>query len=245
MSVNQEHINKVESNISTQGKDQGFKNLSKEWMEKSVRNNYSYNFNWLGRPIIQYPQDMIATQEIIFNVKPDLIIETGIAHGGSLIYSASLLELMGGNGMVLGIDIDIRAHNKTAIEAHTMSKRIKMIEGSSISDQVKNEVYKYAKDKKTILVMLDSNHTYEHVLEELKIYSPLVTKGSYLVVYDSVIDDLPNDIFVDRPWGEGNGPQKSVFEFLKTNKRFEIDKKMDHKIMISVAPNGYLKCIKD
>ncbi|MDO9181961.1 MAG: cephalosporin hydroxylase family protein [Bacteriovorax sp.] len=245
MSIHNEHLKKVEENITNQGRSESFCKLSKEWMVESVRNNYSYNFSWMGRPIIQYPQDMIVTQELVFQVKPDLIIETGIAHGGSLVYSASLLELLGGDGMVLGIDIDIRQHNREAIEAHPMSKRIKMIQGSSISDEVKNQVYEFAKNKKRILVMLDSNHTYEHVLEELKIYSPLVKKGSYLMVFDSVIDDLPNDLFVDRPWGEGNGPQKSVFEFLKTNKRFEIDKKVDNKIMISVAPNGYLKCIED
>jgi len=188
---------------------------------------------------------MIVLQEIIWQVKPDLIIETGIAHGGSLIFSASMLELLGNNGQVLGIDIDIREHNRVEIEKHPMFKRITMIQGSSIDKSVVQQVYNFAKDKKQVLVALDSNHTHEHVLRELQLYSPLVTKGSYLVVFDTIIEDMPEDFFLDRPWGKGNNPKTAVWDFLKSNDRFEIDKEIENKLLITVAPDGYLKCVSD
>ena len=205
---------------------------------------YSYNFSWMGRPIIQYPQDMIAMQEIIWDVKPDLIIETGIAHGGSLIYYASLLELLG-KGEVLGIDIDIREHNRREIEKHCMYKRIKMIEGSSISNEVINHVRKIAGDKESVVVCLDSNHTHEHVLTELNLYSPLVTPGSYIVAFDTIVEDLPEGYFSQkRPWGISNNPRTAVDTFLEKNKNFQIDRLIDNKLLVSVAPGGYLKRIK-
>ena len=221
------------------------KENSTQWLTDVSRYKYSYNFSWLGRPIIQFPQDMMAMQEIIWNVKPKLIIETGIAHGGSLIFYASMLELLGGDGMVLGIDIDIREHNRVEIEKHPMSKRIKMIEGSSIAKDVVSQVYDFAKGKAPILVILDSMHTHAHVWEELKAFSPLVTKDSYLVIFDTVVEDMPDDFFQDRPWGKGNNPKTAVWEFLKSNDRFEIDKDIDGKLLITVAPDGYLKCVKD
>lgn len=205
---------------------------------------YSYNFSWMGRPIIQYPQDMIAMQEIIWGVKPDLIIETGIAHGGSLIYYASLLELIG-NGEVLGIDIDIRQHNREEIEKHPMFKRITMFEGSSVSEKMVNRVSEFAKGKEKILVVLDSNHTHEHVLDELNFYSPLVSLNSYIVVFDTIVENLPEGYFNQpRPWGIGNNPMTSVREFLKHNPGFEIDASINNKLLISVAPDGYLKRVK-
>jgi cephalosporin hydroxylase len=225
--------------------DKNFKLLTKEWFNKSCNYKYSYNFSWLGRPIIQFPQDIIAIQEIIWQATPDLIIETGIAHGGSLIFSASVLELIGRNGQVLGIDIDIREHNRIEIEKHPMFKRITMIQGSSIDEKIVQQVYDFAKGKKRVLIILDSNHTHEHVLRELQLYSPLVTKDSYLVVFDTVIEDMPEDFFPDRPWGKGNNPKTAVWEFLKTNNRFEIDKEIENKLLITVAPDGYLKCVKD
>ena len=212
---------------------------------ESNKAKYSYNFSWMGRPIIAYPQDMIAMQEIIWDIKPDLIIETGIAHGGSLAYYASLLELIGEDGLVLGIDIDIRQHNKKLIEEHSMFKRIKMIEGDSTSESVANQVYDIAKSKKTILVCLDSNHTHDHVLKELKLYANLTSLGSYCVVFDTIVEDLPNDYMPGgRPWNPGNNPKTAVFEFLNTNDDFEIDKSIDNKLLISVAPDGYLKRVK-
>lgn len=209
----------------------------------SNKAQYSYNFTWMGRPIIQYPQDMIAMQEIIWKLKPDLIIETGIAHGGSLIYYASLLELIG-HGEVLGVDIDIRAHNKTEIENHPMFKRITMIEGSSIIKETLDKVGTFTKDKKCILVSLDSNHTHEHVLQELEMYAPFVTKDSYLVAFDTIVEDLPNDYMPGRPWHQGDNPKTAVWEFLKSHPEFETDKAIDNKLLISVAPEGYLKKVK-
>jgi len=232
-------------NIKKMSKDKLLKKRTNRWISNTARYKYSYNFSWLGRPIIQFPQDIIAIQEIIWQVKPDLIIETGIAHGGSLIFYASILELLGGDRQVLGIDIDIREHNRVEIEKHPMFKRITMIEGSSIDDSVVQQVYDFAKDKKRILVTLDSNHTHNHVLKELQLYSPLVTKGSYLVVFDTIIEDMPEGSFPDRPWGKGNNPKTAVLEFLRTNDRFKIDKEIDSKLLITVAPDGYLKCIKD
>jgi cephalosporin hydroxylase len=198
----------------------------------------------MGRPIIAYPQDMVAMQEIIWEVKPDLIIEAGIAHGGSIVYYASLLELIGGDGLVLGIDIDIRKHNRDLIEAHPMMKRIQMIEGSSIAPEIAAQVYEVAKNKKRIMVCLDSNHTHDHVLNELKLYAPLTTVGSYCVVFDTVVEDLPKSQYNDRPWDVGNNPKTAVFEYLKENSDFEINKSIDNKLLISVAPDGYLKRVK-
>jgi len=230
--------------IKANKKNDSLISAAKSFIKESTLPKYSYNFTWLGRPIIQYPQDMIAMQEIIWQVKPDLIIETGIAHGGSLIFYASMLELLGNNGQVLGIDIDIREHNRVKIEKHPMYKRITMIEGSSIDENVVQNVRDFAKDKKRVLVALDSMHTHDHVLKELELYSPLVTKGSYIVVFDTIIEDMPNNFFPDRPWGKGNNPKTAVWEFMKNNDRFEIDKKIENKLLITVAPDGYLICIK-
>ena len=218
---------------------------AQEYLQESCAIKYSYNFSWMGRPIIQYPEDIVAMQEIIWKVKPDLIIETGIAHGGSIIFSASMLELLGGdNREVIGLDIDIRAHNRKEIEAHPMFKRITMFEGDSTSPEIAKQVYDIAKKHEKILVCLDSNHTHDHVLKELKLYAPLVTAGSYCVVFDTVIEDLPDDMFPDRPWGHGNNPKTAVHEYLKDHPEFIIDKSIEQKLLVTVAPNGYLKRIE-
>jgi cephalosporin hydroxylase len=235
------------------------KNLNlaaQRFVAESILPQYSYNFQWLGRPIIQYPQDIVAMEEIIWRVRPDLIIETGIAHGGSLIFSASMLALLDvcdaieqkksidpskSSRKVLAVDIDIRAHNREAIEAHPMVSRIQMIQGSSIAPDIVDQVKKIAADYRTVLVCLDSNHTHEHVLAELKAYGPLVTKGSYCVVFDTIVEDLPRELFPDRPWGPGDNPKTAVLEFLKSHPEFQIDKSIDHKLLISVAPDGFLK----
>ena len=231
--------------IIKQSQDSEAKSLTRGWFNKMNEHKYSYNFTWMGRPIIAYPQDMVAMQEIIWDIKPDLIIEAGIAHGGSLIYYASLLELIGGEGIVIGMDIDIRKHNRELIESHPMMKRIKMIEGDSTSEMVAEQVYEIAGKKNKILVCLDSNHTHDHVLKELNLYAKLVSVGSYCVVFDTVIEDLPNDFeWKERNWGVGNNPKTAVFEFLKNNDDFQIDKSIDNKILISVAPDGYLKRMK-
>jgi cephalosporin hydroxylase len=228
--------------IVNQGVSGGLKTAAEQFTLESINTEYSYNFSWMGRPIIQYPQDMIAMQEIIWQLQPDLIIETGIAHGGSLIYYASILELIG-KGNVLGIDVDIREHNRKEIERHPMFKRIKMIEGSSVSNEVLNKVKEAALDKKTVIVCLDSNHTHDHVLREMELYSPFVTKDSYLVVFDTIVEDLPDGTVKGRPWGKGDNPKTAVREFLRHHEDFVIDKAIDNKLMISVAPDGYLKKI--
>jgi cephalosporin hydroxylase len=231
--------------IAHMGADKDALSLTNDWLVTTAKHEYSYHFSWMGVPIIQYPQDIVATQEIIWEVKPDLIIETGIAHGGSIIYYASLFEMMGiVDGHVLGIDIDIREHNRQAIEAHPLFKRITMFEGSSIDDSMIQQVRDFAKGKKRILVILDSHHTHDHVLKELELYSPLVTKDSYLIAFDTVVEDMPEDFFPNRDWGKGNNPKTAVHKFLQTNDRFEIDKQIQNKLLITVAPDGYLKCIK-
>jgi len=248
MNAIEEFKQEKKKNIELLG-DDSFKQLGVDFVQKTALQNYSYNFEWLGRPIIQFPQDMVALQEIIWNVKPDLIIETGIAHGGSLIFSSSMLMLLEGcnlieNGRVLGIDIDIREHNKQAILEHPLSTKITMIEGSSIEKSVIDQVHAFAKGAKTILVLLDSNHTHEHVLKELEAYSALVTNDSYCIVYDTGIEDMPEDSFPNRPWGKGNNPKTAVLEFLSTNDNFQCDYEIENKLLITVAPNGYLRKIK-
>ena len=238
-----EFIEERKQRVNSNATNQALQNAAKAFNLASNSSQYSYNFSWMGRPIIQYPQDMLAMQEIIWEIKPDLIIETGIAHGGSLIYYASLLELIG-DGEILGVDIDIRAHNKIEIEKHPMFKRIKMIEGSSVSSDTISKVAEIAKGKKRVLVTLDSNHTHEHVLQELNLYAPFVTEGSYLVCFDTIVEDLPNDYLPGRAWSQGDNPKTAVWEFLKSNADFEIDKQIDNKLLISVAPDGYLKRVK-
>lgn len=202
---------------------------------------WSYNFSWLGRPVIQFPPDLIAIQELIFTVRPDLVIETGIAHGGSLIHSASILELLGGEGRVLGVDIDIRPHNRAAIDAHPMRKRIDMIEGSSVDESVAARVKAAASGRERVLVILDSMHTHDHVLKELQLYAPLATAGSYCVVLDTIIEDLPADAFPDRPWGKGNNPKTAVWAFVKRDPRFAIDREFEARLLLSSAPDGFLR----
>ena len=234
-----------QENIRKLGQSEYLRALSMKWVAEVSRHKYSYHFTWLGRPVIQFPQDLVAMQEIIWRIRPSLIIETGVARGGSLIFYASLLELLGGDGRVVGIDIEIREHNRREIENHQLSRRIDLVEGSSVDPAVIETVYKMAGDQKPILVVLDSNHTREHVLKELEAYSPLVTRDSYLVVFDTVIEEMPEDFFPDRPWGKGDNPKTAVDEFLRSTDRFTVDEEYDGKLLITVAPGGYLRCIKD
>ncbi|MFW5863307.1 MAG: cephalosporin hydroxylase family protein [Desulfohalobiaceae bacterium] len=242
--------------IQSYSQDQEFQDLSRNWLQESMRRRYVYNFNWLGRPIIQQPSDVFALQEIIFAVQPELIIETGIAHGGSLIFSASMLELVascgGPQGEVLGVDIEIRPHNREAIQAHPMFSRIQMIEGSSIDPEVTDLIREQARDKSAVLVILDSNHTHEHVLAELEAYAPLVTPGSYCVVFDTFVEDIKEDLFPDRPWSQGNNPKTAVAEYLhllQQEGRTGLDGKALHllqdqdmqaRLQITCAPGGFL-----
>ena len=236
----------VQQRINAYEKNEELKASARGFLIASIKTGYSYNFSWLGRPIIQYPQDIIAMQEIIWQVQPDLIIEAGIAHGGSLILYASMLELNAACGgpqdaKVLGIDIEIRSHNRKAIEEHPMFRRISMIEGSSVAPDVIAQVKEKARGRERVLVCLDSNHTHAHVLAELEAYAPLTTIGSYCVVFDTIIEDMPAGLFPDRPWGPGNNPKTAVREYLKTHREFIIDKGIEHKLLITVAPDGYLK----
>ena len=256
MDANEQFDLQVKANIENLGRNEPLRSLSRQWMTDITTQRYAYNFSWLGRPIIQVPQDMVAVQELIWSIKPDLVIETGIAHGGSLILSASMLALLdycdaveSGQSLdlkatrrrVLGIDIDIRAHNRVAIEAHPMAHRIDMIEGSSIAANVIAQVHAVAARHQRVLVSLDSNHTHDHVLAELKAYAPLVSPGSYCVVFDTVIEDLPAGMYPDRPWDVGNNPKTAVREFLASNHDFEVDENLEAKLLITVAPGGYLR----
>lgn len=233
--------------------------ITRTWMNFAQTNKYSYQFDWMGRPIIQYPQDMVAMQELIWELRPDLIIETGIAHGGSLIFSASMLAMLDmcdaiesgsmldpklSSRKVLGIDIDIRAHNRAAIEAHPMSSRIQMIQGSSIAEETIDQVKAIAANYSRVLVCLDSNHTHDHVLAELQAYANLTSVGSYCVVFDTVVEDMPKEMFPDRPWGPGDNPKTAVWEYLKSHPEFEIDKSIPNKLQITVAPDGFLRRVR-
>jgi cephalosporin hydroxylase len=246
----------VQDNIKSLSGDQALQSLSREWTRDVARHKWSYNFHWMGRPAIQFPNDAWAMQELIWDVKPDLIIEAGIAHGGSLVCYASMLALLdlaeavesGGlmdpckaKRKVLGLDIDIRSHNREAIEQHSMRPWIQMIQGSSIAPDVVAQVHEIAKRYKRILVSLDSNHTHDHVLAELQAYAPLVTLGSYCAVFDTIVEDMPIHLSSDRPWGPGNNPKTAVWEYLKTHPEFQIDADIHHKLLITVAPDGYLK----
>jgi cephalosporin hydroxylase len=231
--------------IERMGADQEMRQLANRLFVEACRHRYSYNFTWLGRPIIQFPEDIVALQEIIWKTEPDLVIETGVAHGGSLIFSASILELLGGDRRVVGVDIDIRAHNRAAIEAHPLARRIDLVQGSSLDADVVQHVKRLAAGRQRVMVILDSNHTHEHVLGELQLYSPLVTKGCYLVVCDTVVEDMPKALFPDRPWGPGDNPKTAVRAFLETCSRFEVDPEYEHKLLLSVCPEGYLRCIAD
>lgn len=237
-------------------RDTAFTAQSQAWLEASMRRRYVYNFDWLGRPIIQYPQDMVAMQELVWATRPDLIIETGIAHGGSLILSASLLAMLdycdavqakatldprASKRRVLGLDIDIRAHNRAAIEAHPLAHMIDMIQGSSVAADVIDQVRVRARGYERVMVCLDSNHTHEHVLSELQAYAPLTTPGCYCVVFDTFVQDMPTDLFPDRPWAPGDNPKTAVHEYLKSNPQFEIDTSIPHKLQVTVAPDGFLR----
>jgi cephalosporin hydroxylase len=249
MSAYEDFKREGEQEIQLQGQDKPLLRASREWLNRANARKYSYHFEWLGRPIIQYPQDILAMHELIWSVQPDLIIETGIAHGGSLIFSASMLELNAACGgpkdaRVLGIDIDIRAHNRAAIEDHPLAWRINMIQGSSIAPDIVARVQAAASGKQRVLVCLDSNHTHDHVLAELHAYAPLTSVGSYCIVFDTVIEDMPATMFPDRPWGPGNNPKTAAAAYLKLHPEFEVDTAMDSKLLISVAPAGYLKRVR-
>lgn len=245
----------IADRIESMSRDDVLQSHAAQFMRTSLGAQYSYNFGWMSRPVIQYPQDLVAMQELIWRVRPDLIIETGIAHGGSLIFNASMLALLDisdaitsgatidpaqSQRKVLGVDIDIRAHNREAIDAHPMASRIQMIQGSSVAPDVVAQVREIAGGYERVLVCLDSNHTHAHVLAELEAYAPLTSIGSYCVVFDTIVEDVPPELSHDRPWGPGDNPKTAVHEFLRTHQEFQIDESIQYKLLITVAPDGYL-----
>lgn len=224
------------------GEDADLKKATLDWMIKADQYKYTYNFTWMGRPIIKYPADIVVQQELMWKLKPDLIIETGIAHGGSIIFSASMMEMMGIDGEVVGVDIDIRDHNKSLIEAHPMFKRITMYQGSSIDMEIVEKVKQHTNGKKTVMVILDSMHTHAHVLSELREYAQMVTLGSYCILPDTFIEFFPKGYFSkDRPWDVGNNPYTAMKEFLSSNSNFQIDTQLSNKAVITETIEGYLK----
>ena len=241
-----DHQEQVEVRIAGNSLNDALVCASRKFMRESVEAKYSYNFSWLGRPIIQYPQDVVALQEIVWEIKPDLVIETGIAHGGSLILWSSLLELnamCGGpdDALVIGIDIELRPHNRQAIEEHPLSSRVTLVDGSSTAPEVVEAVNQIAANSSTVLVCLDSNHTHDHVLAELEAYSGLVTEGSYCIVFDTIVETMPEDTYPDRPWSVGNNPMTAVETFLDNHPEFSVDHKVDSRLMVTAAPGGFLR----
>jgi cephalosporin hydroxylase len=248
MTIDKEFDEKRRDQIDAIGQDEQLGVLTRQWLSRAQEKQYSYHFDWLGLPIIQYPQDIVAMQEIVWSVKPDLIVETGIARGGSVVFYASMLELLAicghGDGSVLAVDIDIRPHNRQSIAEHPLARRIDMIEGPSIAADTIAQVKAKAEGKERILVCLDSNHTHDHVLEELRAYASLASVGSYVVVFDTLVEDLSAAAIGDRSWGKGNNPKTAVWAFLEENDCFEIDRSIHDKLQISVAPDGFLKRVR-
>lgn len=242
--------------IAQQGSDPALRALSSQWLETTMRQQYVYNFEWLGRPIIQYPQDMVAVQELIWTVRPDVVVETGIAHGGSLILSASMLAMLDlcdatqtgemldprkPKRKVIGVDIDIREHNRQAIIAHPLANRINMVQGSSVAPETVEQVRGLIPEGAKVMVFLDSMHTHDHVVGELEAYGKLVTPGSYCVVFDTFVEDMPPKFFSDRPWDVGNNPRTAIQSWLPGNPDFLVDTSMENKLLVTVAPGGFLK----
>jgi cephalosporin hydroxylase len=200
---------------------EAFELISHQWLKVGWNEKHIYTFTWLGRPIIQLPEDMIRIQEVIYRIKPDLIIETGVAHGGSLIYYASICNAIG-KGQIIGVDIEIRPHNRTAIESHELYSYITLIEGNSTDDKIVNQVKALIKPDEIVLVILDSNHTKQHVLDELEAYSPFVTKDSYIVATDGSMKYLYDAPRGKREWSWDN-PTDAALEFVAKNPEFVVE----------------------
>lgn len=224
-------------------RDTELMDMAREVFIRSDRHNYAYQWTWLGVPIIQVPSDIIALQEIIWETKPDVIVETGVAWGGSIVFQASILELIG-KGEIIGIDITIPEKNRKAMAPYAFSKRINLIEGSSIDDDVFGQVKARISPGSTVMVVLDSNHTHDHVLAELRLYGPLVTSGQYLICADTVVEDIPAQDHRPRPWGPGDNPKTALLAYLTETDRFERDAYMNDKLLLTCSDGGYLRCTK-
>lgn len=244
MTDNERFDRECEENARRMAADGRLREQTLEWIVAASRHKYTYNFRWLGLPVIQFPQDMFALQELAWRVRPEAIVETGVARGGSLVFHASVLQLLGGDGVVVGIDVDIRPHNREAIAAHPLASRIRLVEGSSTDEATLVEVRRHLGGRTRVLVVLDSNHTHEHVSKELRAYAPLVAVGSYLVVMDTIVDDMPKSCFPDRPWGPGDNPKTATRAFLREHPEFEIDREIESKLLLTVAPEGFLRRVR-
>jgi len=229
---------------ASQMKDAELRKTALDFIIDSDKHGYGYQWTWLGLPFIQMPQDMIVTQEIIWETKPDLIIETGIAWGGSVVFYASLLQLIG-NGEVVAVDLNLYDHVAQRIMSYPFSDRVHLYKGSSTDPAIAAKVKAHVKLGKKVMVLLDSNHTHQHVLDELRIYAPLVTKGQYLVVSDTIVEDIPPQKHRLRPWGPGNNPKTALRQYMKESDRFEVDEYTNSKLLLTYTPEGYCRCVKD
>jgi cephalosporin hydroxylase len=231
--------------ISELSRSQDLQDMGVKLMRDSAPHRYAYNFDWLGIPAIQLPTDLIAMQEIIWAYKPEVIIETGVAHGGSLVFYASMLSLLGNNGFVVGVDIEIRKHNRDVLESHPMYDKIKLVEGSSTSPDTLAKIQALVGNRRA-LVILDSDHSRDHVLQELYAYEQFVAVGGYIVVMDTTLEDQPDNFIVNRPWDKLNNPKTAVREFLNSRAgHWLADRKIDGKLLMTVCREGFLQKISE
>lgn len=235
------HLAAVEANIARLGRATELQATSARWRQQTHALHYDDNFTWLGQPIRQLPQDIMALQEIIWRTRPDLIIETGMAQGGSLALFASLLQLLGDNGLAVGIDIDVSDHTRAALANHPLAHRMAIVQGSSTDADVASAMRLSAGNRRCVMVVLDSHQDEAHVLRELQLYAPLVTPGSYLVVCDTIVDHLEAGSDANAPWGPGNSPRSALVKYLATDDRFEIDHRIDQQLLLTNCPGGYLR----
>ena len=225
------------------GQDDAVFRQSTELVTELDRYDYTYLWSWMGVPIIQMPADIMATQEVVWTTKPDVIIETGVARGGSVLFMASLLEMIG-KGKVIGVDIDIRAHNRETIQAHPMSKRVEMIEGGSADDDTLEKVRALIPEGASVMVVLDSDHSRDHVLAECRAYAPLITPGCYLVVADTLVGHVSEENAPKKRskiWFKGNEPLSALNDFIFENSDFEVDEVLNGKLVLSSSPGGYVR----
>lgn len=235
---------KARSQALALGQDRAVFDSSIDILLAANKYDYAYLWTWMGIPIIQLPADIMATQEVIWATKPDVIVETGVARGGSMVFMASLLELLG-NGKVIGVDIDIRAHNRDSIERNPLAKRISLIEGPSTSSSVVAKVRSEIPPGASVMVILDSDHSRDHVLAELRAYAGMVTPGCYLVVADTLLGELQPDAELrnrSKAWSKGNEPLSALKIFLEESDRFEVDPVINGKLILSSSTGGYLRC---
>jgi cephalosporin hydroxylase len=240
-----EFFEERQADIQRMGADEELRRKSIDWMLHADKYKYTYNFTWMGRPIIKFPSDMVIQQELMWKLRPDLVIETGIAHGGSIVFTSSMMEMMGIDGEVVGIDIDIRKHNRAEIEKHPMAKRITMYEGNSVDAGMIEKVRLHTAGKRCVMVVLDSLHSHDHAYKELVAYAPMATTGSYCILPDTFIEFFPKGYYSStRPWDVGDNPYTAMKQYLAETDLFEIDRALTDKAMITETVDGYLKRVR-